>query len=206
MNTFPHPYRHTAALAALVLVLLTSGCLRSPETRFFMLASQASAAPEQTASNFQGPKLAVVTTIPAYLDRPQLVTRQGDSVNVRIGEFQQWSEPMSDGVTRVLCDALSARLAANQGLAFPLSSALAADWRLTVNVARFDGMPGNDAVLDALWSLTTASGDEELASGRFTSRMAVGADTADLAEAQSALVSRLAEALAPELNQRQLSR
>jgi uncharacterized lipoprotein YmbA len=39
--------------------------------------------------------------IPAYLDRPQLVTRL-DGNELRVEEFSQWAEPLIDSISRVI--------------------------------------------------------------------------------------------------------
>lgn len=194
-----------AAITALALSVLM-GCARSPATQFYMLFSPGTAPemkPYASVSDFRtaGPRVAVFITVPAYLDRPQMVIRRGNNVDVQIEAYHEWSEPMADGVTRVLCEGLSASLASRGGAVFPLRSAMPADWRISVDVTRLDGAPGGEAVLDALWSLSSArdSPDTPVASGRFVSCMEAGNDMNALVAAQSILLARFAQALADEL-------
>ncbi len=192
-------------IMALTLLVLT-GCARSPATQFYMLSSSGGTSetkPYASVSGFRttGPRVAVFITVPAYLDRPQMVIRRGYNVDVQIEAYHEWSEPMADGVTRVLCEELSASLVSCGGMAFPLRSALPADWRISVDVARLDGVPGGEAVLDALWTLSIAkdSPDNPATSGRFVSRMEAGDDMNSLVAAQSTLLARFAQTLADEL-------
>lgn len=194
--------------AALAATLPLAGCGRSPSTNFYMFSPLAPVAAPLSSSDRAssavagveaGPQVAVIVGIPAYLDRPQMVVRGDNGVSVRLGDYHQWSEPVGDGVTRVLCDRLCAALAPVRGLAFPLRSALPADWRISVDIARLDGSPGGEATIEALWTLGPAQGAAETAAGRFVSRIPVGNDMAALAEAESILIVRLAETLAAEL-------
>ena len=164
--------------AVLAATLPLAGCGRSPATNFYMFsplmpvtAPLSSAAPVSTlaADTEPGPQVAVIVGVPAYLDRPQMVVRGGNGVSVRLGDYHQWSEPVADGVTRVLCDRLCAALAPARGLAFPLRAALPAEWRISVDIARLDGSPDGEATIEAL------------------------------SEAESVLLVRLAETLATEL-------
>lgn len=204
----PHSFRRTASLAMLLLAL--TGCGRSPVTRFYLLSplmpvvdAPLTSVPAATFSmdTKTGPRVAVLTSIAAYLDRPQLVVRDGNGVDVRLGDYHQWSEPLADGVTRLLCDRLSAALAPAGGLAFPLRAALPAEWRISVEITRLDGAPDREATLEAVWTLGPAQNTTEAAaaSGHFVSRIPVGSDMAALAAAESILLIRLGETLATEL-------
>lgn len=203
----PHSFRLAAAA---VLLLALAGCGRSPATRFYLLSPlmQVAEAPLTSvpAATFAtdaetGPRVAVLTSIAAYLDRPQLVVREGNGVDVRLVDSHQWGEPLADGVTRVLCNRLSAALAPERGLVFPLRADLPAEWRISVEITRLDGAPDGEATLEALWSLSPVRNTAEptVASGHFVSRIPVGSDLTALASAESVLLIRLGEALATEL-------
>ena len=184
----------TTALFLLCLALLIGGCSslgRSPRPDFYMLSSPAEAHIPHERNITTGPRVAVgPVTIPGYLDRPQLFVREGNSVNVRLEEFNQWSEPLGDGITRVLCDAATMRLASRNGTAFPLRAALQPQWRISVDIARLDGAPGEDVILDAGWSLNDEQGNI-VRSGRFTRRIPAGDDLSSMVEAGSTLLARV---------------
>ena len=142
-----------------------------------------------------GPRVAIgPVTIPGYLDRPQIFVRDGNQVKVRLEEFNHWSEPFGEGVTRVLCDAVSASLAPRKGLAFPMRSPQQPQWRIAVDIARFDGSPGGDVVLDAGWTLVNEIGDE-IRSGRFVQRAAAGPDITSMVRAHSVLLAQFGAVL-----------
>lgn len=188
----------TMSVCALLSGLsLLGGCTlgRSPQTDFYMLASPAEVSIPDEHVVISGPRVAIGPVIvPAYIDRPQLFIRDGNSVSVQLSEFKQWSEPMSDGITRVLCDTLSATLVPRNGQAFPLRAPLQAQWKISVDIARLDGAPGGDVMLDAGWSLTNANGNE-VRSGRFVRRTSAGDSMITLVQAHSDLLAAFGNAL-----------
>ena len=181
-----------------LIVLLLGGCSlgRSPRTTFFMLASSAESQLKATQENVTGPRVAIGSVvIPGYLDRPQIFIRDGNSVLVELEEFNQWSEPFGNGVTRVLCDAVSATLAPRKGLAFPMRSPLEPQWRVSVEINRFDGAPGGEVMLDAGWTLINATSGNEIQSGRFVERTPAGQTLTSLVQAHSTLLGRFGQHL-----------
>jgi len=100
-------------------------------------------------------------TLPAYLDRPQLVTRAGqDALN--LAEFDRWAEPLKEGVPRVLGDNLAALLGTNRVAAFPWGRSHPVQYQIAVDVTRFEGVAGGDVVLGARWRVLGSDGAELL--------------------------------------------
>ena len=80
-------------LAGLLLV----GCGTTPSPRFYALSTVAPApAPPSTVSVAVGP-----VTIPAAVDRPQIVVTVGPN-RVRMEEFEQWASPLQDDIARTV--------------------------------------------------------------------------------------------------------
>ena len=72
---------------------------------------------------------------------------------VRFAEFQVWAEPVGNLITGTLVDDLGRRLGPDRVLATPSRLDFSAEYRLTVDVLRFDVDDAGDAVLDARWTL-----------------------------------------------------
>ena len=186
------PFSYPLALLALAGMVALGGCSlgRSPRPQFYMLTSPAESTLLPGQERLTGPRVAIgPVSIPGYLDRPQLFLRTGNDVQVELAEFNQWSEPVAEGVTRVLCDAVSASLAPRKGMAFPMRSPQPVQARIAVDIARFDGAPNGTVMLDAGWSLVSDQG-EELRSGRFVQQASAGPDINTLVRAQSALLAQ----------------
>jgi len=87
-----------------------------------------------------------------YLDRADIVIR--DSQNqIRLAEFSQWAGPLQENFSRVLAENLSVLLATHSVGIFPGTRAMLFDFNVTVNVTRFDGIPGEKADLRARWGI-----------------------------------------------------
>jgi hypothetical protein len=101
--------------------------------------------------------------LPDYVDRPQIVTRSGTNELV-IAEFERWGGSLEKQISGSLVATLRVRLAPEGIAVVPWRSAVLSSgtpYRVTVNVSRFDGVPGHSVVLQARWELRTQSGGKE---------------------------------------------
>ena len=116
---------------------LLSGCLSMPATQFYVLeplSEQTSLATttEKKRSIGIGP-----ITIPALLERKQLVTRLSDDT-VTIAEFHQWASPLKDNVTQVLTHNLATLQTGDVFRTYPWSAYGTVDYRIIIDIIRFD--------------------------------------------------------------------
>lgn len=178
------------------LALTACGFPSSPETRYYVLTSSAEASLPTGQSEVSGPRVAVgPVTVPGYLDHNRIFLRNENSSRVSLAEYHHWSEPLEEGVSRLLCDTISDCLGPRHGLAFPLRAGLSPDWRTSVDIARFDGSLGGTVMLDAGWMISTPQGDPVL-QGRFVDRLAAGDSVAEVVRSQAQLLDRLGKVLA----------
>jgi len=185
-------------------LLGVAGCSIKSETapsRFYMLRPlPADAAGLEARSAEAGPALALgPVNVPAYLDRPQIVTR-APGTEVKLSEFERWAEPLEDNVAAVLADNLAKLVPTERVSAYPDRLQLDVDLRVAVDVIRFDGVLGGDVVLEVRWSLV--SGAEEAPVRRQQSRFvqpANGPAYADLVGAMSRTLDALSRELAQEI-------
>ncbi len=87
-----------------------------------------------------------------YLDRSDIVIRDGQN-QIRLAEFSQWAGPLQENFSRVLAENLSVLLATDSVGIFPGTRAMLFDFNVTVNVTRFDGIPGEKTDLRARWGI-----------------------------------------------------
>ncbi|MFM8333640.1 MAG: membrane integrity-associated transporter subunit PqiC [Candidatus Methylumidiphilus sp.] len=132
-------------------LLLAAGC--APKThpaKFYQLQ------PLEQASRQDAGTSGVIgvgpVDIPAYLDRPQIVTG-GSGSQLQIDEFQRWAEPLRDNATRVIAENLSALLPSIHVLAFPWNRTIIPDCQVEIQIGRLhvDGL-GNAELL-ANWAI-----------------------------------------------------
>jgi len=182
-------------LAAVIILCglagLGAGCGSSPPSRFYTLSgTTASAAAASSLSVAVGP-----VTIPAAVDRPQMVVSMGPN-QVELDEFNRWAAPLGNNISRVVAVNLVALLGTPHVTLFPEMLSAGSDFRVAIEVQRFDSMPGEAAVLDAVWTVRRAK-DGKADTGRTTVREAVPEKSIDaLVAAHSRAVARLSQDIA----------
>jgi uncharacterized lipoprotein YmbA len=108
--------------------------------------------------------------VPASVDQPQFVV-QVASNRVEVEEFNRWVAPLSDSIARTVAGDLTTLLGTPDVATAQLAN-FNADYRVTIDVQRFDSIRGQGTLLDAVWSVRkTAGGDAR--SGRTVAREAV---------------------------------
>jgi len=118
-------------------------------------------APEtQEALHALGP-----VTLPAYLDRPDIVTRAGAN-QMRLGDFSQWAEPLEPLLTRIMAEDFYALTGAKDVIPIPQRGDLPLDRVVEVDFARFDADEAGAVKLDARWRVYRGDNETLVASGR----------------------------------------
>ena len=142
-----------------VMVTLLAGCGSSPTASFYTLSAGAAPegmAPPQATAAYRvaiGP-----VTVPEVVDRPQFVVRVGAN-RVTIAEQQRWAAPLKSEIPRVIAENLSQLLGTKQVSAYPQSATSDAEYRVSVDIQRFDSALGEAVTIDALWAVRRASGE-----------------------------------------------
>lgn len=181
---------------ALCLGALGAGCGRSTPTHFFSLN-----APGTTQAAPTGPCISLgigPVEFPAYLDRSQVVTRIGAN-RMHMAEFDQWIEPLRDNFQRILMEDLSKLVCAKPLVNHPWPVGATPERQVAIQVSRFDGTLGQDAILRASWSVLDAEGKTLTWQTADLHETTAGPDYADLAAAQSRLVAKFAGEVAASL-------
>jgi hypothetical protein len=188
--------------------LLLGACSSTPATRFYTLAATA-AAPAPKAADAARPLTLVVADVrlPLYLDRPQIVTRGGDN-RVRIAEFEHWGGNLRDDMIRVLAENLARLLPGDRVVAAPAPVPLAPDWRIVVEVQRFELDADGRVRLTARWWLSRGADGTAVAGPETTlAGAAVGDGSYDaLVGAMSSVYAELAQAVARGLPGREAAK
>jgi uncharacterized protein len=173
-------------------LLAVAGCaVRSPAAELWTLAPLAIEPPQWDDG---APAIAIAPVeLPRHLDRPQLVVRLGPT-RIEPDQLHRWAEPLDEGLGRVLAANLGRRLASRRVSAYPLSPSYGIDYRVQLDVERFDGRPGDALVLALRWTIADGGG-EVLAVERDRFELAAGAGVPGLVQAHSEALAVLAEAL-----------
>ena len=183
--------RRIAQLISLMLVaVVAAGCSTAP-ARFYSLASTATAdgTPATSASVLVGP-----VTIPASVDQPEFVVQVAAN-RVEVDEFNRWVAPLGDGIARAVAGDLVVLLGTPDVASAQLAN-FAPDYRVTIDVQRFESIQGQAATLEAVWTVRKAAGGE-IRSGRTVAREPVqGQDFEALAAAHSQAIAKMSADIA----------
>ena len=182
-------------IAGLALVL--AACASAPPTLLALPSAHPSTA---TSSEQQTPDAATTVRlrrvhVPDYLDGFPVVTGRDGQVLV-VANRTEWAERPSQGIARVLRDALAQRLGSSRVLI--AGDGRRADADLSVELLALD--PARDALtLDARWSFV-CRGTGQSHGGRTAVRVEMSAASPQaVARATSEALSQLADAVVAEL-------
>ena len=198
-----------SAIAALALAALgAAGCARESTPSDFYLLSYEQPVPtgiETTMREGLAIGVGPIEFAP-YLDRPQIVTRDGTNQLV-IQDFSRWGGRLEDRFTVVLAEALSAELETDRVSIFPWQLSAPIEYQVTVQVTSFDSDAKGRSTLIARWTLVEVRTEKVLVMARSTYReaprpLAQGDNTIEyeaIAAAMSRDVARLGSEIAQQI-------
>jgi uncharacterized lipoprotein YmbA len=178
------------------LVALALAACSSAPIHFHTLVPTATVAPTATAP-FAIDVLPV--GVPAQVDQPQLVVRQGDG-SVALLEGEQWIAPLADEIRATVAGELARTLGAQDLHGLPQGKDKRRVYRIKLDVRRFDSVPGQYALVEAAWSVGTAGSGPalECTTGE---RETVGAGYAALVRGHQQALVALADQVAAAVRQ-----
>jgi uncharacterized protein len=185
----------TLCCVALVAASLVAACASGTPTRFYTLSGLPT--PPHEAGLAAGRSVGVgPVVLPAYLDRPQIVTRTAAN-QAHLAESDNWVEPLATMVPRVLTDNLALLLGTDDVVVLPQQRAIRFAYQVQVDVNRFDVDGSGRAILDARWYVLADDTGNVTASGRSTITEPAS-DPGDYAEVAAAM-SRALGAMSHEI-------
>jgi uncharacterized lipoprotein YmbA len=196
------------SLASGLWVLASGLCLLSaacslPEARpdtahNYVLRVVAEAAPPQSSGLHIG---LFPVQLPEYLKQRAMVVREGSS-EVRYDDEERWAESLDAGLARVLRERLSATA---QVVAYPFTLEQVRDYDVRVRMQACEGTSDGGVVFSATFEIYAAGANGALvAQNTFTAEPAKwnGSDYAELAGLISADATKLADAIAAAMPQK----
>ncbi len=183
------------ALSMGLLSLVLGGCATSPPAHFYTLAPLQP--PAVKAASVPAFSVAVGPVItPDLLQRPQIATRTSEH-QVSFSDFHKWAGTLADETKRVLVVNLNALMAGERAAVTTDDMAIDPDYRVVVNINRFDGRAGGSVWLNAVWTLKEQKGKMAVAVNQAVIEEPVGGQGyPDLVSAQSRAIGQLSRAIA----------
>lgn len=186
-----------AALAASLAACLS----RSPPARFYTLHAGESS--EDAGSIAIGSAWVGIGPIglPAYLDRPQIVTR-GEGHRLVVHEFDRWADPLKGRVMRVLMEDLVGLSESKRVVPYPWPSDFRPDRRVMGEIDAFESGPDGEVLLRVRWLIQAPGGSPvgEVHTGEYREPAAAG-DFDAMVAAMSRALARWSRDIATALSE-----
>lgn len=151
--------RGMAAAVAAALILIGCSSTSAP-VAYYTLAPL----PRTDAMAAGSPQFSIAVrpvALPDLLERPQLITRTGETT-VSVSDYQRWAGALKKDFSRVLVENLNILLQDVRAAAATDDIALDPEFIVAVHVNRFDGSPGTGVRLSAVWSIKHQKGKSGL--------------------------------------------
>jgi len=189
----------TATVAAFAIIASVASCIsigpdKPANIKYFVLSAGALSG---SAGAKDCPKIPFAkVSIPAYLDIPQIVTRNGNEV-VR-DEQNRWGESLSRAVSRELATRTASAFAKRKDA----KPEMLENKRITVSIERFDGTIGGNVAIEASFEIAPQkilhNAPASKISQHFSATVVVPAthDTAAYVHALDEALTELASAIA----------
>jgi uncharacterized lipoprotein YmbA len=186
--------------AAIGVVVLLAGCVgRGAPTQYFTLGAIAAGTAAPAAAR---PELGLAVgpiEFPRYLDRPEIVTRDG-AHRLVLSNANRWGGSLRSDVLRVLADDLGRLLGTSRVAVFPNEPRFRLDYRVLLDLREFEGVPGESVTLRAGWTVVSGADGKALAVEQaHVVQPVASVSFEDLVAAQRAALGTLSQAIADRL-------
>jgi uncharacterized lipoprotein YmbA len=169
-------------------LIIACGCSSTPPTRLYVLETTPVSPLYSLPADLRltlGPVM-----MPEYLERQQIVVRDGG--RLRMSGYDRWGEPLGRGVTSILTEQLSAATG-SEILPFMWPGGTAEDWRIPLEIIRFEAQAPGRVLLEARWVLMSPDGEETGSRHRASFESPVDTDDHEqIVRVSSQLLSELA--------------
>jgi hypothetical protein len=201
-----HPFRYITYVLVSILIVLLYGCMgKSQPSRFYALAPISMQEDVKKETSVEHPRVIVLrsVSIPDYLDRPQLVTRNSQN-ELDVADYNRWGGSFNRDIKTVLTENLSTLLSQDQITVVSAEWDIPEDYWLAVDIRRFDVMPDNTLLLKAGWTLASRDGKRvsllrEIHFSEPINGIDYPAKVAAMSRAMERLSRMIADAIRPEV-------
>ena len=182
-------------LYLLLIVFLFTGCaVTSPSVNYYTLSPLASVEPvrseDKPVSIAIGP-----LDLPNYLQRNQIVTRKNH--RLKIDEYHRWGASFESSILNTLGENVRQLVNSSHIVIYPSLPRFNIDYRLVFDVVQFEGVLGEEAVLNVRWLVLDGKGKHALSVEHSKLTQTLEGKSYDaLVEAYSALLSQLSQEMA----------
>lgn len=190
-----------SAAFLLFLVAQLTACGSTPPSRFYTLSALDWSGGAERSLSGQPRKVVGIgpVSLAKYLDHPGITTRSGANTITR-SELDRWGAGLRDEVSRVLTENLGQLLSGGGYLVLPWLEAATMDYRVQLNITRFEGTSEGPVVLNASWMLLGRERNTLLASSDVVvTEEVLGTGYEAISDAMSRALAELSRRIAVEI-------
>lgn len=196
-----------SVLALCMTFLFLVGCatiITKTTTRFYVLSPMVGVETEKQMAADETDDISIgigSISLPKYLRKSQIVTRTGIN-ELQMAEFDRWAGRIEEDIGRVTAENLSFLLSTDKVLSYPAIGAVDTDYRIEIDISRFDGSLGESVELIARWVIFDMQGNiiKSITSTHIKEPVR-GITYADMVAAQSLALASLSRELADAILQ-----
>ena len=147
------------AFAAVISLIVLSGCATSPPAQFYTLSASARSGLTPVSST----EYAIVVgpaVVPASVDRPQLVLRLSEN-RAALVEQARWAEPLASAIPETIAMNMAHILNSKRVVTYPQTPE-GFEYQVVLQVLRFDSEMGQAATLEVAWTMRRRDGGEPM--------------------------------------------
>jgi uncharacterized lipoprotein YmbA len=162
----------------LLTALMLGACASSPPPRLYVYAP-GDAWRVASARNAESSEYTIrfaEVRLPAYLDRPNIVTRIADS-EIKADAFNRWGMPLDQTVSELLRETIATQVPKAFVDANVASSNHRPGYLVHVNIIRLDGVLGGPIDFITQWQVSRSGAEPEVLSQRFSHFTEASADS-----------------------------
>lgn len=184
--------KHLFYVTMLLPALLLNACGSAP-LQFYMLNAESGAPPSHTSLP-TGTVLGLgPIRLPAYLDRPQLVTALSEH-EYQLDERHRWAERLDENIARALGLSLARQLGVEQVVRYPWAPRQTIDYQISFDILELHQTAAGQSRMSAQWQLKKA--EQTVAGKRFECSEPAGEGAEANVAAQSRCLTRFSTELA----------
>ena len=186
------PFSCHSLVILVIVVILLSGCQRSPTPRYYALSPMQDYVVSKRSSPVHNAIIGIgPVKLADYLDQSRLVNRTSDNQLI-VAEYDRWVGSFKDNFVNVLADNLGFLLPTERIHFYPWRRSMPIDYQIILDIVRCDGRLGDTAWLEARWSVLKGPGKKLLKMSHSSIREPVtGMDYGALVAAQSRAIAKL---------------
>ena len=186
-----------AAAIALLLAAVAACGSPAPKERYFTLAAPDRGGPPPASdkpSIFVGP-----VSVPEGVDRTQMVLTTGPN-QVDVSDEDRWAELPRNAIARAIAQTLGRELGTSRALSSRAAAGTPVDYRVSIEVRRFESSLSDGATIDAVWTITSPDGPARNGHA-FAHEPTASPDPAGVAAAHGRALERIARAIARSIRE-----